>query len=233
MSYSYDTLFLLFMLYSIMGWLLEVTCKLIEKHKFINRGFLIGPYCPIYGHGAILMILLLIKYQSDPLLLFTMSIVICSILEYFTSYIMEKVFKARWWDYSRRKFNINGRICLETMIPFGLLGMLIIYVINPVFVNLLARLSPNLTYTLAVILSAIYIADNIISFKIIYKFRNSIKLHEKDSTEQISKLVKEEFLNRNILYKRLIKAFPNFKGRKEYLIELRNRINSKLEKTNK
>ena len=107
MSYSYDTLFLLFMLYSIMGWLLEVTCKLIEKHKFINRGFLIGPYCPIYGHGAILMILLLIKYQSDPLLLFTMSIVICSILEYFTSYIMEKVFKARWWDYSRRKFNIN------------------------------------------------------------------------------------------------------------------------------
>ena len=119
------------------------------------------------------------------------------------------------------------------MIPFGLLGMLIIYVINPVFVNLLARLSPNLTYTLAVILSAIYIADNIISFKIIYKFRSSIKLHEKDSTEQISKLVKEEFLNRNILYKRLIKAFPNFKGRKEYLIELRNRINSKLEKTNK
>ena len=233
MSYSYDTLFLLFMLYSIMGWLLEVTCKLIEKHKFINRGFLIGPYCPIYGHGAILMILLLIKYQSDPLLLFTMSIVICSILEYFTSYIMEKIFKARWWDYSRRNFNINGRICLETMIPFGLLGMLIIYVINPVFVNLLARLSPNLTYTLAVILSAIYIADNIISFKIIYKFRSSIKLYEKDSTEQISKLVKEEFLNRNILYKRLIKAFPNFKGRKEYLIELRNRINSKLEKTNK
>ena len=89
MSYSYDTLFLLFMLYSIMGWLLEVTCKLIEKHKFINRGFLIGPYCPIYGHGAILMILLLIKYQSDPLLLFTMSIVICSILEYFTSYFMK------------------------------------------------------------------------------------------------------------------------------------------------
>ena len=77
---------------------------------------------------------------------------------------------------------------------------------------------------------AYIIADNIISFKIIYKFRSSIKLHEKDSTEQISELVKEEFLNKNFLYKRLIKAFPNFKGRKEYLIELRNRINSKLEK---
>lgn len=230
MSYSYDTLFLLFMLYSVMGWILEVSCKLIEKHKFINRGFLIGPYCPIYGHGAILMILLLSKYQKDPLLLFTMSIVICSILEYSTSYIMEKVFKARWWDYSKRKLNINGRICLETMIPFGLLGMLIIYVVNPVFVNLLSMLSPDLTYTLAVVLSTIYIADNIISFKIIYKFRSSIKLYEKDSTEQISTLVKQEFLNRNFLYKRLIKAFPNFKGRKEYLIELRNRINSRLEK---
>lgn len=228
MIYSYDTLFLLFMLYSVMGWLLEVTCKLIEKHKFINRGFLIGPYCPIYGHGAILMILLLSKYQSDPLLLFTMSIVICSVLEYFTSYFMEKIFKARWWDYSKRKFNFNGRICLETMIPFGLLGMLIIYVVNPVFVNLISKLSSYLTYTLALILSAIYIADNIISLNIIYKFRNSIKLHEKDSTEQISVLVKEEFLNRNFLYKRLIKAFPNFKGTKEYLIELRNKINSKL-----
>lgn len=230
MNYDIRILFLLFLMYSFTGWAIEVIGKLLEKGKFVNRGFLVGPYCPIYGVGSILMIILLNRYINDPPTLFIMSILLFSVLEYSTSYFMEKIFKIRWWDYSRRKFNINGRICLETMIPFGLLGMLIIYVVNPVFVNLIARLSPDLTYTLAVILSAIYIADNIISFKIIYKFRSSIKLHEKDSTEQISELVKEEFLNRNFLYKRLIKAFPNFKGRKEYLIELRNRINSKLEK---
>ena len=133
-------LFLLFITYSFIGWCMEVGCKLVELKKFINRGFLIGPYCPIYGWGCILIIILLNKYTNDPLVLFIMAIVICSILEYFTSYFMEKLFKARWWDYSRRKFNINGRICLETMIPFGLLGCLIMYFVNPFFVSIYSKI---------------------------------------------------------------------------------------------
>ena len=111
--------FILFMFYSIFGWVLEVLGKLIECKRFINRGFLIGPYCPIYGVGAILITALLGKYQDDIIALFIMAIVLCGTLEYLTSYVMEKVFHARWWDYSQRKFNINGRVCLYTIIPFA------------------------------------------------------------------------------------------------------------------
>ena len=126
---------LLFFSYSFIGWLMEVIIKLIQYKRLINRGFLIGPYCPIYGWGGILISLLLQKYVDDPLALFLFTIFICSILEYYTSYFMEKLFNARWWDYSSKKFNVNGRICLDTMIPFGLLGMLIMYVINPFLIN--------------------------------------------------------------------------------------------------
>ncbi len=107
---------LLFFLYSFLGWCLEVLCKLVSEKKFVNRGFLIGPYCPIYGYGAILMSVLLQKYLDDPFTLFIMIVLICSVLEYFTSFFLEKIFHTRWWDYTKYRFNINGRICLETMI---------------------------------------------------------------------------------------------------------------------
>lgn len=85
---------------------MEISFTLYKDKTLVNRGFLMGPYCPIYGCGCILIILLLKRYLNDFIALFIMSMVICSILEYLTSYIMEKLFKARWWDYSDRRFNI-------------------------------------------------------------------------------------------------------------------------------
>lgn len=95
--------FLLFIIYSMIGWTIEVLLQFIEKKRLINRGFLIGPYCPIYGFGAVVMTLILDKYQDNLIILFGMSMLICTVLEYLTSYIMEKLFKARWWDYSQKK----------------------------------------------------------------------------------------------------------------------------------
>src|SRR5574344_2167877 len=172
--YNIAMLFMLFITYSIIGWCMEVTCKLIELKKFINRGFLIGPYCPIYGWGCILITVLLNKYMKDPLVLFVMAIVICSILEYFTSYFMEKIFKARWWDYSRRKFNINGRICLETMIPFGILGCVMILVFNPIVFSFLKLFSKNILIIISIITFIILIVDYVASTCIIFNFRNTI-----------------------------------------------------------
>ena len=99
--------FVLFLIYSFIGWLMEISFTLYKDKTLVNRGFLMGPYCPIYGCGCILIILLLKRYLNDFIVLFIMSMVICSILEYLTSYIMEKLFKARWWDYSKKKFNIK------------------------------------------------------------------------------------------------------------------------------
>ena len=102
---------LLFFTGSILGWCIEVCCKLIQYHRFINRGFLVGPWCPIYGFGTVFISVLLTRYSEDPFAVFGLAILICGVLEYTTSYMMEKIFHARWWDYSTKKFNLNGRIC--------------------------------------------------------------------------------------------------------------------------
>lgn len=232
MMYQICIYFLLFIIYSCMGWIMEVIGKLIEKHKFINRGFLIGPYCPIYGWGCLTMILLLSKYLDEPIILFFMAILICSVLEYFTSYFMEKLFNARWWDYSKRKFNINGRICLETMIPFGILGCLILYIVNPFIINLLTKVPNNILYALVLFIFIIYIIDNIISLNIMVKFKATMKTIERDGTEEITKRVKDILFNRNWLYRRLIKAFPNLKNHKELLMDIQTRINNDLKRLN-
>ena len=225
--------FLLFLIYSFIGWLIEVIGKLIEKHKFINRGFLIGPICPIYGHGCILMILTLSRYKDNPLTLFIYAIFICSLLEYFTSYFMEKIFKARWWDYSTRKFNLNGRICAETMIPFGILGTLVICVINPIFEYLLNLFNFETIKITAVVLFIIYIIDYTISLIIMFGFKGTLKTVEKDGTEGITKKVKKILINKNVLYKRLVEAFPNFMNPKERLLLIKARVEKELKNIEK
>ena len=213
-----STYILLFFIYSFLGWCLEVGCKLISDHKFVNRGFLIGPYCPIYGCGALIMTILLNKYLSDPITLFIMIVLCCSILEYFTSYFLEKIYHTRWWDYSNYKFNINGRICLETMIPFGIFGLLIMYKINPFFINIINKIPINLAIILSVILIIIFIIDNIISSKTILeiqKINQNIQnklIIKKDDTERITNLVREKIeKSKKLLNLRLIHAFPHLK----------------------
>ena len=212
-------LFILFIIYSFIGWSMEVICKLVQKGRFINRGFLIGPWCPIYGIGCVLLTLLLTRYKANPLLLFIMAIIICSFIEYMTSYIMEKIFGARWWDYSTKKFNINGRICAETMIPFGLLGLLVIYFLNPFLIKQIDKVDPNVLNIISIIILIIFILDLIISFTIIFNFKSTIKKTEKDSTEEITKKVKEIFLSKSILHRRLVKAFPDLKNKTKKIKE--------------
>ena len=154
---------------------MEVILKSIENKKFINRGFLIGPICPIYGYGCLFIIILLKRFTSNIFILFLSSILVCSVLEYMTSLVMEKLFKARWWDYSKRKFNLNGRICLNTMIPFGILGIIMMYIINPFLEAKLLLINENIKIILAIVLLIIYIIDNIISFRLMFKISKTIK----------------------------------------------------------
>lgn len=214
MEYNIVTYFLLFMIYSVAGWIMEVTCKSFEAKKFINRGFMIGPYCPIYGWGAIFITILLKRYISDWIVLFFMSMITCGILEYLTSYVMEKLFHARWWDYSRRKYNINGRICLETLVPFGLLGLTIMYITNPIILNALQSIPNNILNVIAIVLFVIFIIDGIVSLKVVSNVRaTSTKLNKEaktmDNTEEITAKVKEILRNKSVLNRRLINAYPN------------------------
>lgn len=203
--------FLLFIIYSFLGWVIEIITEYVHNKRFVNRGFLIGPYCPIYGFGSVLMTILLDKYLDDPVALFVMAVVICSLLEYFTSYIMEKLFNARWWDYSNNKFNINGRICLETMIPFGICGVILMYFINPPILKILNLIPEVVLMIVSIIIFILFIVDNIISLKIILGFKNTAFKMEKDNTAEITSRVRDVLINKSIFSKRLIRAFPNGK----------------------
>ncbi len=145
---------LLFFFYSFAGWCLEsLYCSIGEK-KLINRGFLTGPLCPIYGVAALVITILIYNpFRDKPLLVFLLGIVFCDIVEYFTSYIMEKLFAARWWDYTYEFLNIKGRICLKHSLYWGVISVVFVNVIHPGVDNFYNRINGNYTvYILAVIL---------------------------------------------------------------------------------
>jgi len=189
--------FLLFLTYSFAGWFFEsVIGLLINKKvtKFINRGFLIGPICPIYGIGVCLVTLFIYKYKDDLATLFILSTVMCGFLEYMTSFTMEKVFNARWWDYHDMKFNINGRICLETLLPFGIGATLILYVINPTLISIYMLIPYTIRTIICSIILVVFIIDLIISFSIIIRFKYQA-YEAKDNTEEISNQVKDKAID--------------------------------------
>lgn len=225
--------FLYFIIYSIIGWILEVSYTLITKRKFINRGFLIGPYCPIYGCGLLLILLLVDGINTNFVVKFFLIAFICSVLEYIASYVMEKLFKARWWDYTKDKFNINGRVCLETFIEFGLAGTLALYFVHPFVSEKLSLLNTNVIYILTVILLIIFVTDNCISYNVLNKIKNKIKKEAKDNTEEINKKIEQWIKNNNYLYRRIKKAFPKFlielKKPEEVIKEIKDKVKEKLD----
>ncbi len=202
--------FLIFIFYSMSGWILEVISTYPDTKCFVNRGFMIGPYCPIYGKCALLMIFLLHPFKKI-YTIFIMSVIICSIAEYVTSYVMEKLFKARWWDYSKYKLNINGRICLRNSLLFGILGVILLKYINPYVFNFISNMSSTTINVLFYTLLIVYMCDFFVSFKVIMKVKNmSVKYVNLDNTKEITEKIKS-ILNDKLLTRRILKAFPNIR----------------------
>ena len=203
--------FLLFLIYSFIGWIMEICVTFYKSKKIINRGFLIGPYCPIYGYASIIMILYLNHYKDNPLTVFLLAVVICTFIEYIISYIMEKLFNARWWDYSDYKFNINGRVCLINAFFFGVLGTFLVYYANPFFENILLKINTNTLNTISLILMILFTTDFIISMYATFKLKSSINKINKDNTEEFKKKFREKIENK-ILSRRILKAYPKYKN---------------------
>ena len=202
--------FILFLIYSFLGWTIEVIVTFNKEKKFVNRGFLLGPYCPIYGFSSIIMILYLGRYRDSFITIFLLAVVVCSIIEYLVSYLMEKLFNARWWDYSNRKFNINGRVCLNNAFFFGVLGTLLVYFANPFFEGLLLKINTNTLNIISLILLIIFTIDFIISMYASFKLKNSLSKIDKDSTEEIKEKIKEK-IESKFLNRRIFKAYPKYK----------------------
>lgn len=216
MIQNIETYVLLFTIYAIIGWLMEVSLSFIQHHKFVNRGFLIGPYCPIYGFGGVAITLLLSNFMKtidnvslvDSIWISTIVIMfICGTLEYITSWLMEKLFHARWWDYHRFKFNINGRVCLETLLPFTIIGQIILRFGSPAFLGIISNIHQPWLHIIAAAILVIFAVDLSVSYNIIHSFKK-ISNEAKDNTEEITKKVKE-IISKSWRGRRLVSAFPN------------------------
>ena len=186
---GYELLWLFF-IYSFGGWVLETISATLKQRKFANRGLVNGPFCVLYGLTAIAMTVGLQELRG--IWLFIFATVYATVAEWVSGHLIEKAFKARWWDYSQKKFNINGRVCLGTIVPFGLLGLLIMYVLNPFFLGQIGKLSEVWLNILFWSLLAIYICDNVISGIVVRAIKTTEKGFGKelDNTEEITNKVK-------------------------------------------
>lgn len=153
------TIFLYFITYAFMGWCCETTYVSLAKRKFVNRGFMYGPLCPIYGFGALLVLYVLEPFTGYPIIIFALGMIVTSILEYFTSWLMEAIFHIRWWDYSTYKYNIKGRVCLKNSLMFGVLGLVVVYGIHPVVNGVIETIPEYIQITLGAIFLFVFVCD--------------------------------------------------------------------------
>lgn len=223
--YFYNLIFIFFA-FSVIGWIIEVTLKYIQYSRFINRGFLIGPYCPIYGSGAVIVTFasdIFSKYDSSFGTSFFISFFLCGILEYLTSFILEKRFHARWWDYSQKPMNLHGRVWIGNLILFGFGGMLIYKVFDPYILDLMSYFSYNTIKIISLVIVIIMSSDYIVSHFIIRLLKEGVENSQADDSEIIAKEVRFLLENRSILHKRIIDAYPEITFRTE-------RVKQRLEK---
>ena len=208
---SLINLILLFFAYAFLGWCIEVTLKYFQFHRFINRGFFTGPILPIYGSGAALITVAvssLARFEYGYGSTFALSFVICGTLEYLTSYWMEKRFHARWWDYSQKPMNLHGRVWIGNLMLFGLGGVAIIHIINPLFDRILAAFSFSAKEITACVLTAVFAADYVLTHFVMKLVKIGVESSEADSTEEISKEVYLLLSDKSVFHKRFADAYP-------------------------
>lgn len=179
-----------FIVYSFFGWIMESVLKTVVQKKAVNSGFLYGPFCPIYGFGAIIMFLFLQGFKERPILLFIIAFLVLSIWEYLVGWMLEKVFHTKYWDYTENKFNIKGRVCLMNSLFWGFLGVIFIRYMHPFIVEKVDILKVNDLLFLTITLLIIMIIDLVVS---IIKVKNiSIKLEKlKEITTSIKEKIDE------------------------------------------
>jgi len=165
-----------FVIYAVLGWCLEVVFAGFLKHRFVNRGFLNGPYCPIYGIGVTLIVTLLEPVKSNLFLLYLGSVVILSTIELITGYILEKLFHQKWWDYSEKRFNLGGYICLKFSLFWGFAILFAVLFVHPIIVNLVNSIpDPYRIGLIVLIMSGIFL-DFLITIKSIVKMSRWIEM---------------------------------------------------------
>lgn len=221
MTITWLCLFWLFFFYSFIGWCIEVCAAAVQHRKFVNRGFVAGPLCPIYGFGAILFEIFLPELTEDPFFLFLGGFVLASLLEYSTGMFFEKVYKKKLWDYSRFRYNVGGYICLPFSLLWGILSVVTVMFANPLLCGLFDRIPHLLSVALLLVLGSLLLLDTVgsalstLSLQVQAKHRVEASLEKQSArldqiTEGLGQTSRflENALTRHI-QKRLQKSYPS------------------------
>lgn len=219
---------------------MEIALTYFKFHRFINRGFLIGPYLPIYGVGVVVIVIvcdIISKYDDSKGVIFLASFIICGLLEYAVSYFLEKRFHARWWDYSHNPMNLNGRVWIGNLILFGIGGLIVNEIVNPFYKGLISQIPMDIQYVLCIIIFFGMCTDLVFSYIILKFIRHGIENSEADNTEDITNEIRMLLSNKNVLYSRIIEAYPEISYRtdrvKKRLENIKNeteRVKDEIEK---
>ena len=202
--YTLHKWLLLFYLYCFIGWIWESCYVSLKKHKWINRGFLKGPLLPIYGSGAIVVLISTLTVENNLLLVFVIGMISATILEYITGVAMEKLFHVRYWDYSKEPFNINGHICLISSLAWGVFSVLLVTFVNPNIERLVIIIPNGISEVISYIITVFITIDAVQSFneamdlkKILIKFTE-----RNDAINNIKKRIEifEAFINEDVKY---------------------------------
>ncbi len=225
-----------FFLFAFIGWCGECIYAYYVHHHWVNRGFLNGPVCPIYGVGAMSVTLILAPLQLDSFALFLVGGLLCTVLEYFTGLIMEKIWHLKWWDYSHVKFNIKGYVCLSASIAWGVLCVFLIRLIDPFIFYYMAKIPRNIVQTTVIILFIILTIDLIITVVSSAMLSHNIKSlsdlaeqwrEKRAEDEPEHQELKETILSHiNHFQKRLLRAFPTMDSIRfsEGMVSIREKI---------
>jgi len=228
---------LFFMVYAFSGWIIECCYVRFMDGEWVNRGFLHGPFIPIYGFGALIILFTLNRFSGNSWLLFFSSFLFMSALEYFAGWGLEAVFNTKWWDYSQRRFNLKGRICLQNSLYWGVLGILLVDYIHPAVNACTEGLPEQVMETFALLFMIYFIADVTISVKNALNFgayirelvlagqelrkefeiaRRELDLARKEAQEELHQVFKVKLMERLRQtkakardFRRLINSFPS------------------------
>ena len=217
-------LVVLFFIYSFIGWVWECIYESILNRKLLNRGFLTGPYIPIYGFTGLIFYLFLSNFKTENLIsldtikVFIISSICASIFEYVTSYVLEKILNARWWDYSNYPLNLNGRICLIASLFWGFVSVVIINIVNPKLEVLLGFLHREFKLCLASSLITLFVLDLFVTINSITDLYNRLALLIVLETTKTYGSIKGRLLRvSNPFTTRIITSFPKMKFTSEQM----------------
>lgn len=187
-------LMILFTIYSFAGWVCEtIFCSILEK-KFVDRGFLNGPFCPIYGFGGLIIIKVLSPFTNNILLLYIISVIVTTAIEYLTGVMLETIFHTTWWDYSDCKFNFEGRICLLNSLLFGVMCVVGLEWVHPFVYKLVKMIQPDAAVYIAGALVAYFIIDMLVTLYALLQLKGKLEQlqHVLDQIKEKTGAMKEK-----------------------------------------